>query len=134
MDTLSKTFAENLMYYRTQRGKKQKDLAMVLDVSAATVSSWESGAYSPKLSTLCKISAYLDVPVERLHIRLCIARSKRPLIKDKNDDELMAFIVEQLEKRAPHYSKAQYSFRADKLEDTVQVKASVEAFRRQFGV
>ena len=66
MDTLSKTFAENLMYYRTQRGKKQKDLATVLEVSAATVSSWESGAYSPKLSTLCKISAYLDVPVDVL--------------------------------------------------------------------
>ena len=79
-------------------------------------------------------TVYLDVPVERLHIRLCIARSKRPLIKDKNDDELMAFIVEQLEKRAPHYNKAQYSFRADKLEDTVQVKASVEAFRQQFGI
>ena len=53
------------------------------------------------------------------------AHGKKP-IKDKNDDELMAFIVEQLEKRAPHYSKAQYSFRADKLEDTVQVKASAE--------
>jgi shikimate kinase len=79
-------------------------------------------------------TVYLDVPIERLFIRLCIARSKRPLIKDKNDDELMAFIVEQLEKRAPHYSKAQYSFRADKLEDTMQVKASVEAFRRQFGI
>ena len=79
-------------------------------------------------------TVYLDVPVERLFIRLCIARSKRPLIKDKNDDELMAFIVEQLEKRAPHYSRAQHSFRADKLEDTVQVKASVEAFRRQFRI
>ncbi|MDD6309117.1 MAG: helix-turn-helix transcriptional regulator, partial [Clostridia bacterium] len=66
MDTLSKTFAENLMHYRIQRGKKQKDLAMVLDVSAATVSSWESGTYSPKLSTLCKISAYLEVPVDVL--------------------------------------------------------------------
>lgn len=66
MDTLSKTFAENLMHYRIQRGKKQKDLAMVLDVSAATVSSWESGTYSPKLRTLCKISAYLEVPVDVL--------------------------------------------------------------------
>ena len=75
---------------------------------------------------------YLDVPVERLFIRLCIARSKRPLIKDKDDEELRAFIIEQLEKRAPHYSKAQYSFRADRLEDTAQVKESVEAFRRQF--
>ena len=79
-------------------------------------------------------TVYLDVPVERLHIRLNIARNKRPLIKDKNDEELMTFIIEQLEKRAPHYSKAQYSFKADRLEDTMQFKESVEAFRREFGV
>ena len=79
-------------------------------------------------------TVYLDVPVERLHIRLSIAKAKRPLIKDKNDEELMAFITEQLAKRAPHYRKAQYSFRADRLEDTMQVKESVEAFRREFGV
>ncbi len=80
------------------------------------------------------MTVYLDAPVERLFIRLSIARSKRPLIKEKNDEELMAFIIEQLEKRAPHYSKAQYSFKADKLEDVTQVKASVEAFRREFRV
>ena len=79
-------------------------------------------------------TVFLDVPVERLFIRLSIARSKRPLIKEKNDEELKAFIIEQLEKRAPHYSKAQYSFKADKLEDAPQVKTSAEAFRREFGV
>jgi shikimate kinase len=79
-------------------------------------------------------TVYLDVPVDRLFTRLSIARSKRPLIKDKSDEELRTFIAGQLAKRAPHYSKAQYSFRADKLEDTMQVKASVEAFRRQFGI
>ena len=79
-------------------------------------------------------TVYLDVSVERLFIRLSIARSKRPLIKDKNDEELRAFIAEQLGKRLPHYSKAQYSFKAEKLEDAPQVKASVEAFRREFGV
>ena len=79
-------------------------------------------------------TVYLDVPLERLHIRLSIAKAKRPLIKDKNDEELMAFITEQLTKRTPHYSKAQHSFRADRLEDTMQVKESVEAFRREFGV
>ena len=79
-------------------------------------------------------TVYLDVPVERLHIRLSIAKGKRPLIKDKNNEELMEFITEQLAKRAPHYSKAQYSFKADRLEDTMQVKESVEAFRSEFGV
>lgn len=66
MDTLSNTFAEKLIYYRTLRGKKQKDLAAAMGVSAGTVSSWESGTYSPKLSTLCKISEYLEVPVGAL--------------------------------------------------------------------
>ena len=53
-------------------------------------------------------TVFLDVPVERLFIRLSIARSKRPLIKDKNDEELRAFIAEQLGKRLPHYCNAQY--------------------------
>ena len=66
MDTLSCVFAEKLIYYRTSRGKKQKDLAAAMNVTSGTVSSWESGTYSPKLSTLCKISAYLEVPVDVL--------------------------------------------------------------------
>lgn len=66
MDTLSKTFAEKLILFRTQRGKKQKDLAVAMGVTPGTVSAWESGTYSPKLSTLCKISAYLEVPVDAL--------------------------------------------------------------------
>ena len=79
-------------------------------------------------------TVFLDVPVERLFIRLSIARQKRPLIKDKNDAELKAFITEQLEKRNEHYSKALHSFRADKLEDKKEISLSVEAFRRQFGI
>jgi shikimate kinase len=79
-------------------------------------------------------TVFLDVPVERLSIRLGIARHKRPLIKDKNDEELRAFIVEQLGKRLPHYSKALHTFRADRLEDKTQIEMSVEAFRRQFGI
>ncbi|MBQ8271204.1 MAG: shikimate kinase [Bacteroidaceae bacterium] len=80
------------------------------------------------------ITVYLQVPVERLFIRLSIARRQRPLIKDKNDEELREFIAEQLAKREPHYSKAQYSFAADKLEDKEQINASVEAFCRTFNL
>lgn len=80
------------------------------------------------------ITVYLKVPVERLFIRLSIARRQRPLIKDKNDEELRAFIAEQLAKREPHYSKAQYSFVADRLEDKEQIRESVEAFCRTFNL
>ena len=77
-------------------------------------------------------TVFLDVPEERLFIRLSIARSNRPLIKEKNDEELKSFITEQLAKRRPHYEKAQYRFIADKLEDVRQIGMSVELFREQF--
>lgn len=80
------------------------------------------------------ITVFLDVPVERLFTRLSIARSKRPLIKEKNDEELLQFINEQLGKRMPHYSKAQHCFVADKLEDRRQIDSSVEQFCKQFGL
>ncbi len=77
---------------------------------------------------------FLDADVKVLFRRLKIAKQQRPLLAEKTDEELMTFIEEQLAKRAPHYSKAQYSFKADRLEDTAQVSSSVEEFRRQFGV
>lgn len=79
-------------------------------------------------------TVYLDVPIERLFIRLSIARNKRPLIKDKNDEELRTFIIDQLAARAPHYSKARHIFIADMLEDKEQIETSVDAFCRQFGI
>lgn len=79
-------------------------------------------------------TVYLQVPVERLFIRLSIARKQRPLIKDKSDDELKAFIAEQLAKREPHYSKAQHTFEADKLEDKTQIDSSVKAFCQKFNL
>ena len=79
-------------------------------------------------------TVYLDVPVERLFTRLSIARNKRPLIKEKSDDELRTFIAEQLTRRTPHYGKAQHTFVADKLEDRMQIDTSVEAFCKQFGI
>ena len=77
------------------------------------------------------LTVYLEVPLERLYTRLSIARNKRPLIKDKNDEELRRFIAEQTAKRHPYYSKATHTFASDKLEDKSQIALSVEAFRQQ---
>ena len=79
-------------------------------------------------------TVFLDVPVERLFIRLSIARKKRPLIMEKNDEELRNFITEQLTKRLPHYSKAKQRFIADQLEDVKQIEASVKNFLKQIEV
>ena len=77
-------------------------------------------------------TVYLQVPEERLHERLKIAKSKRPLLKDKNDDEIMQFIKEQLARRGAFYQKAAHTFTSDRLEDKEQIKESVERFRKQF--
>ena len=79
-------------------------------------------------------TVFLDVPVERLFIRLSIARSKRPLIKDKNDEEIKVFIEEQLARREQFYLKADHIFTADRLEDKEQIAESVERFRKQFAL
>ena len=76
-------------------------------------------------------TVFLDVPIDRLFIRLSIARKKRPLIMNKSDEELRNFITEQLEKRLPHYSKAKQRFVADRLEDIKQIEASVKTFLEQ---
>lgn len=79
-------------------------------------------------------TVFLDVPLERLFIRLSIARKKRPLIMNKSDEELRSFIAEQLEMRLPHYSKATQRFKADKLEDIRQIEMSVRKFLQQIKI
>ena len=74
-------------------------------------------------------TVYLQVPEERLHERLKIAKSKRPLLKDKNDDEIMQFIKEQLARRDAFYQKAAHTFTSDRLEDKEQIKESVERLK-----
>ena len=66
--------------------------------------------------------------------RLIIAKSRRPLLKEKSNDEISAFIEEQMQKRSPFYLQAAHSFTADRLEDKIQIKESVEKFRKQFGI
>ena len=77
---------------------------------------------------------YLQVPQERLLTRLKIAKSRRPLLKDKNDEEIKTFIAEQMQRREPFYTQADYGFVADRLEDKEQIAESVERFCKQFNL
>lgn len=101
---------------------------VVISTGGGTPCFFDNIDYMNQMGT----TVYLNVPVERLFIRLSIARKQRPLIKDKNDAELHNFIEEQLALREPYYKKAHHTFTADKLEDKTQISASVETFRRQF--
>ncbi len=74
-------------------------------------------------------TVFLDV----LFRRLRVAKQQRPILQGKEDDELKAFIVQALEKRAPFYTQAQYIFNADELEDRWQIDASVRRLQQLLG-
>lgn len=76
-------------------------------------------------------TVFLDVSQEVLFRRLKVAKQQRPLLAQKNDEELKAFIADALGKRLPHYSKAKHVFRADELEDKQQIQHSVDALKKQ---
>ena len=73
-------------------------------------------------------TVFLNTSLPKLHTRLMRGRHKRPLIADKNDEELKDFIVEALEKRMPHYSKAEINFAGDLLENECEVADTAKRF------
>ena len=51
---------------RQQEGLKQKDLATLLNVTQATLSSWECGRYEPDQKALKILSKRFDVSIDYL--------------------------------------------------------------------
>ncbi len=74
-------------------------------------------------------TVFLDVHPDILFRRLRVATQQRPILQGKTDEELRAFILEALEKRAPFYSQAQYLFDAGRLESRRQISDSVQRLR-----
>lgn len=74
-------------------------------------------------------TVYLDASVDVIHTRLTIARTQRPLVKDKTADELRQYIIDTLKHRLPYYTRAHHTFCANHLEDMEQVTRSVERFK-----
>lgn len=75
---------------------------------------------------------YLKASPEALNKRLCIPehKAKRPLIRDKNETELLEFITENLMKREPFYTKAQIIFETDKLISRDDIDSHVEHLKK----
>lgn len=73
-------------------------------------------------------TVWLNTSVDILHSRLMRGRHKRPLIADKNDDELRAFIIEALKQRSPFYGKAKINFTTDLLETESEVADTAQRF------
>ncbi len=74
-------------------------------------------------------TVFLEASVDVIYTRLTIARVQRPLVAGKSEDELRQYITNMLEHRNPYYTRANYTFNANRLENTCQVKESVELFK-----
>ena len=99
---------------RRKKNWKQKDLAKVLDVSPALVSSWETGNRIPPGDDLLKIANLLDI-VDLLFPNYKIQR------KDAQDDFISSFILreEPIEYKVANLAKTVNSLQKKiaKLED-----------------
>ena len=76
-------------------------------------------------------TVFLDVHPDVLFRRLRIAKQQRPILQNKTDEELKAFIVQALEGRLSFYTQAKLIFNADELEDHWQIDQSVDRLHKQ---
>ncbi|MCI8361218.1 MAG: helix-turn-helix transcriptional regulator [Clostridiales bacterium] len=53
---------------RKERGVRQEQLALALEVSRQTISSLEKGRYNPSIILAFKISRYFGLPIENIFI------------------------------------------------------------------
>lgn len=59
------------------------------------------------------ISIYLKASIDLLYDRLLTEKAKRPLVTDKNEEELKDFIAKQLFERSYYYNKATFKISID---------------------
>jgi shikimate kinase len=71
-------------------------------------------------------TVYLKCSNETLLSRLKAARSQRPLIASKTDEELALYIESETKRREPGYLRAQYICPGDRLESRDQISETIE--------
>lgn len=95
---------------------------VVISSGGGTPCFFDNMDYMNKVGT----TIYLKATPEALSSRLNVCKDKRPLIKDKDEDELYRFVVESLKKREPFYLKAKIIFESEELVTREDVKKYVQ--------
>lgn len=62
--TLKENIQKNLIFYRKQRNKTQKQLAEGIRIAPTTLSGWERGVATPDIDTLFAICNFLQVSLD----------------------------------------------------------------------
>lgn len=77
---------------------------------------------------------YLKAEPEVLYKHLLMAKVERPLIKGKSQEELLAFIRDQLDRREPFYSKARYTLDVSLMDSYDKINISVAKLRELLAI
>ena len=77
---------------------------------------------------------YLKAEPEVLYKHLLMAKVERPLIKGKSQEELLAFISDQLDLREPFYSKARYTLDVSLMDSYDKINISVAKLRELLAI
>lgn len=77
---------------------------------------------------------YLKADPEVLIEHLRMARTERPLLKDKTPEELKSFIEEQLRAREAYYCKARYIFDVSLMDNYEKIKNTIAQLRQMLAV
>lgn len=84
---------------------------VVISTGGGTPCFFDNIEYMNQVGTTIYLKASADVLASRLND----CKEKRPLIKDKNEEELLRFVTDTLEKREPFYSKAKIIYETEVL-------------------
>ena len=74
-------------------------------------------------------TVYLKASPDVLYSHLLIAKTERPLLKNKTKEEMQQYICEQLNLREPYYKKAKHIFDVNLLDDYDKIKICVQQLR-----
>lgn len=74
-------------------------------------------------------TVYLKASPEVLYAHLQMGRVRRPLLENKSEEEMRAFIQEQLVRREPYYTQARHVLDVNLLDNYDKIKSSVASLR-----
>ena len=101
---------------------------MERDTLAEVISSYDDAVVATGGGTPCFFdnmeamnragrTIYFQMSAEKLAVRLEHGRAKRPLLRDKSEDELVEYIRENIRRREPFYSQARLVIGCDGVSD-----------------
>lgn len=77
---------------------------------------------------------YLKASPETLCRHLAMAKTERPLLKNKSSEELVAYIAEHLRERELYYGKARHILDINVLDNYDKISLAVTMLRKMLGI